>query len=247
MVTNKEADEYKNLEVTFIHGRKAILTIFDDGKETEKITLSDYNSREAMHQLLEEKGFEKKPEEEIRKMKEKLPAAPVVGGKPNKAVVANKPMPMDKAGVRGGAAAATDTASAAAVETATDGAPSEAVNIGKKDNIDGNDNGDKDNDDGEDIDDDEAEDDDDADGGETDDDDDETNEASTSTAQVRKVKVVKAATTGKNQSNTPRFVLAVSTMCVLFFVLSRRFPALRILLVPITRLVGFGSKHPHAR
>ena len=68
LVTNKEADQYEKLTVKFIPGRKAILTILDDGKETEKIVLSDYNDREKMHALLAEKGFKRKSSEELRKL-----------------------------------------------------------------------------------------------------------------------------------------------------------------------------------
>lgn len=85
-------DQYKNVEVNFISGRKAVLTIFKDGKEQEKITLSDYNDRNKLIQLFEEKGFEKYPKEEMvarRKMKEEeekekakkyLRPKPAVGG-----------------------------------------------------------------------------------------------------------------------------------------------------------------------
>ena len=40
-------DRYKDVEVNFISGRKAVLTIFEDGKEREKVTLSDYNDKGA--------------------------------------------------------------------------------------------------------------------------------------------------------------------------------------------------------
>lgn len=59
--------------MNFISGRKAVLTIFNDGKELEKITLSDYNDKEKLHQLFAEKGFTKYSGEELterRKMKE---------------------------------------------------------------------------------------------------------------------------------------------------------------------------------
>ena len=50
-----EAESYQNVEVTFVHGRKAIMTIYesDDGEESgeegwvekEKIVLSDYKTK----------------------------------------------------------------------------------------------------------------------------------------------------------------------------------------------------------
>ena len=49
------------------------MTIYKDGKEQEKITLSDYNDKNKLHQLFNEKGFTKYSETELaarRKMKE---------------------------------------------------------------------------------------------------------------------------------------------------------------------------------
>jgi len=61
------------VEVNFIAGRKAVLTIFKDGKEQEKVTLSDYNDKDKLHQLFAQKGFQKYTGEEMvarKKMKE---------------------------------------------------------------------------------------------------------------------------------------------------------------------------------
>jgi hypothetical protein len=52
-------DLYKNVEVHFISGKRAVLTIFEGGRELEKITLSDYNDKEKLHTLFAEKGFVK--------------------------------------------------------------------------------------------------------------------------------------------------------------------------------------------
>lgn len=57
-----EAEEYENVEVRYIKGRKAILTIYDDDTELEKIILSDYETREEMHKMMVNKGFAKKNE-----------------------------------------------------------------------------------------------------------------------------------------------------------------------------------------
>lgn len=68
-------DLYKKVDVEFIPGRKAVMTIYQDGKEKEKITLSDYNDKEKLHALFVEKGFEKYNEEdlaEIRRMKQEV-------------------------------------------------------------------------------------------------------------------------------------------------------------------------------
>jgi uncharacterized membrane protein (DUF106 family) len=45
------------------------MTIYNDGVEKEKITLSDYNDKEKLHALFSEKGFEKYSEEEIAEMR----------------------------------------------------------------------------------------------------------------------------------------------------------------------------------
>ena len=71
-------DLYKKVEVEFIPGRKAVMTIYQDGAEIEKITLSDYNDKEKLHELFIEKGFEKYNDEElaeIRRMKQEVKEA----------------------------------------------------------------------------------------------------------------------------------------------------------------------------
>ena len=62
---DSEAEEYQGVEVEYVHGRTAVLTIYKDGEEQEQITLSDYKSKEEMHALMVEKGFVKKSDEEI--------------------------------------------------------------------------------------------------------------------------------------------------------------------------------------
>ena len=64
------------MQVNFIPGKKAILTVYQDGVETEKITLSDYNDTKKLHDLFLAKGFVKYTEVELmevrqRAMKEK--------------------------------------------------------------------------------------------------------------------------------------------------------------------------------
>merc|ERR1712029_460335 len=64
--------------VTFVHGRKAVMTIYEgeegaankeDWVEKEKITLSDYKTKEEMNALMVEKGFHLKTAEEIEAIK----------------------------------------------------------------------------------------------------------------------------------------------------------------------------------
>lgn len=69
-----EAESYRNVQVTFVSGRKAVMTIYEgetehDWEEKEKIVLSDYKTQEEMHALMVEKGFQLKSEEEIEAMK----------------------------------------------------------------------------------------------------------------------------------------------------------------------------------
>jgi hypothetical protein len=51
-----EAESYVGVTVEYIHGRRAVLTIYEDEEELEKITLSDYATKEEMHALFVEKG-----------------------------------------------------------------------------------------------------------------------------------------------------------------------------------------------
>lgn len=53
------------MEVNFISGKQAVLTIFKDGKEVEKVTLSDYDDKDKLHDLFAEKGFRKFTAEEF--------------------------------------------------------------------------------------------------------------------------------------------------------------------------------------
>lgn len=57
------------MEVEFKHGMDAVLTIFEDGAEREKVVLSDITTKEEMHRLMIEKGFRRKSEEEIARIK----------------------------------------------------------------------------------------------------------------------------------------------------------------------------------
>jgi len=64
-----EAEEYKGVEIEFIHGRNAILYVYNnDGVEQEQVTLSNYKTKEEMHRMMQEKGFVKKSAEEIQKL-----------------------------------------------------------------------------------------------------------------------------------------------------------------------------------
>jgi hypothetical protein len=65
-----EADSYENITVTFIPGRPAILTIYENNdnneeKEVERVELFDYDKKdkEALHELLRSKGFRRRRSE----------------------------------------------------------------------------------------------------------------------------------------------------------------------------------------
>eukprot|EP00977_Amphora_coffeiformis_P028582 scaffold36189_cov160-Amphora_coffeaeformis.AAC.1 len=59
--TGGEAESYHGIKVTYVHGKTAILTIYEDGNEKEKIVLHELSGgRPALHALMKEKGFQKK-------------------------------------------------------------------------------------------------------------------------------------------------------------------------------------------
>lgn len=63
-----EAIQYHGVEVEYVHGRSAILTIYRDGQEQEQVTMSDYKTKEELHALMVNKGFIKKSDEEIEEL-----------------------------------------------------------------------------------------------------------------------------------------------------------------------------------
>jgi hypothetical protein len=66
---DREAEYYVGVEVEFKHGMDAVLTVLEEGIEREKVVLSDLSTKEDMHRLMVEKGFQRKSEEEIARMK----------------------------------------------------------------------------------------------------------------------------------------------------------------------------------
>ena len=63
-----EAETYQGVKVTYVHGKTAVLTIYEDGKEREKIIMHTLKDRPAMHALMKEKGFKLKSEREVAKI-----------------------------------------------------------------------------------------------------------------------------------------------------------------------------------
>ena len=55
-----EAEQYENIEVVFVRGAKATLTIYEDEEEVEKVSLiSSKFTRDELNNLMESKGFMK--------------------------------------------------------------------------------------------------------------------------------------------------------------------------------------------
>lgn len=58
---------YDGVDVQFISGKKAVLTIFEDGVEVEQISLKEHStSEEELHALMVSKGFKKNEKPEVK-------------------------------------------------------------------------------------------------------------------------------------------------------------------------------------
>jgi len=67
-----EAEEYRNVEVEYVRGKPSVLTISDDdGNEIEEVQLFDIATNEEIHEMMINKGFERKSDVEIVEMKAK--------------------------------------------------------------------------------------------------------------------------------------------------------------------------------
>ena len=81
-----EIDEYSGVEIDWIRGKKAIMTLFDDsGTQLEEIKLYELKTREEMHTLMIEKGFSKKTKSQkvadiqLEKMERRIGSSPGTG------------------------------------------------------------------------------------------------------------------------------------------------------------------------
>jgi len=72
--TDREVDEYENVEVKFITGKPAILTIYENGVFREDVSLSNFFTKVKMHEMMIEKGFRRKPDDVIEKMRDERKA-----------------------------------------------------------------------------------------------------------------------------------------------------------------------------
>jgi len=66
-----EAEFYEGVAVKFVHGRRAVLTVYDEhGTQLgEPIELQQHKDKNALHQVLRDAGFALKSEEEMRKLR----------------------------------------------------------------------------------------------------------------------------------------------------------------------------------
>ena len=55
-----EAEQYQGISIRYVAGREAILTIYNDGVEQEKVHLHTLTDKASMHRLFQDKGFVKK-------------------------------------------------------------------------------------------------------------------------------------------------------------------------------------------
>jgi hypothetical protein len=62
------AEAFQNVEVEFNRGRKAILTIHHDGDEHEQVDLQSIKTQDEMHQMMLDKGFVLKSDEELEEI-----------------------------------------------------------------------------------------------------------------------------------------------------------------------------------
>ena len=57
-------ETYENVEIEWIAGREAVLTIYQGAEIREEISLYAIQTREEMHDLMKEKGFKNKKQKE---------------------------------------------------------------------------------------------------------------------------------------------------------------------------------------
>jgi hypothetical protein len=52
-----EAEQYLGVTVRYVHGRTAVMTIYEGEKEIEQVQLHTIRSKEKLHAIMKEKGF----------------------------------------------------------------------------------------------------------------------------------------------------------------------------------------------
>jgi hypothetical protein len=64
------ADCFENVQVEFQPGKKAILTIYHDGVETEQVELQSLPTYQDMHDMMLSKGFQLKATEKVARIRQ---------------------------------------------------------------------------------------------------------------------------------------------------------------------------------
>lgn len=73
-----EAESYHGVEIQYIHGKSAKLSVFHDDELQHEIPLSTIPSKDLMHSVMVEHGFVRKTDEELAKEKEETMATGTV-------------------------------------------------------------------------------------------------------------------------------------------------------------------------
>lgn len=68
-IKDGEAESYEGVTVRFVPGRTAIMTIYQDGKEKEKVVMHELKSKQDMHKMMNQKGFALKSNLSTEKVK----------------------------------------------------------------------------------------------------------------------------------------------------------------------------------
>lgn len=66
-----DMESYENVEVTWTRGKPPVMTTYLSGEQHEQIDLLEVGSTEKLHDLMKEKGFVTRPEEEVQAIKKK--------------------------------------------------------------------------------------------------------------------------------------------------------------------------------
>jgi Sep15/SelM redox domain len=61
-----EAESYRGVQIKYVRGQHSTLHVFRDGWPVDSVVLSSLRSKEKMHQIMIEHGFEKKSQEELQ-------------------------------------------------------------------------------------------------------------------------------------------------------------------------------------
>jgi len=91
------AESYQGIKVKYVPGKTAILTIYDDGTEKEKVVLHELRGgRPALHALMKQKGFQKKSLQTISSITNKEGGSREEEGKTSKSIIKSKTLTEDR-------------------------------------------------------------------------------------------------------------------------------------------------------